>query len=187
MHPGKLFKHLCCCCCSVTNWCPALCDPMGCSTPMSVTSLSLSLFPRVCSNSCLLSLWCYLTISSSATLFLPSTFPSIRIFFNKSAFRVRWPKYWSFSFSISPSSEYSGLIPFRIDLFNLQFKGLSSIFSSIFSSTTIQKHQFFNTKPSLWSNSHIHTWLLEKPWLWLCGPLSVKWCLCFLTCCLGLS
>ena len=52
-------------------------------------------------------------------LLLPSIFPSIRVFSNESVFHIRWPKYWSFSFSISPSSEYSGLIPFRIDLFDL--------------------------------------------------------------------
>ena len=68
-------------------------------------------------------------------------------------------------------------------LISLQFKGLSRVFSS----TTIWKHQFFSTQPSLWSESHIHTWLLEKPQLWLYRSLSAKWCLCFLMCCLGLS
>ena len=80
--------------------------------------------------------------------------------FLESALRVRWPKYWSFSFSISPSNEYSELIPFRITvLISLQSKGLSKVFSS----TTIWKHQFFGIQRSLWSNSHIHTWLVEKP------------------------
>ena len=76
--------------------------------------------PGVCSNSCPLSSWCHPTISSSVThplLFLPSIFPSIRVFSNESALRIRWPKYWSFSFS--PSDEYSGLISFRIDWFDL--------------------------------------------------------------------
>ena len=59
---------------------------------------------------------------------------------------------------------------------SLLSKGLSRIFSN----TTVQKHQFFGTQLSLWSNSHIHTWLLEKPQLWLDGPLSAKWCLCLL-------
>ena len=67
-------------------------------------------------------------------------------------------------------------------LISLLSKGLSRIFSS----PTIQKHQFSNTQPSLWSNSHIHTWLLEKQ-LWLYGALSEKWCLYFLICWLGLS
>ena len=85
-------------------------------------------------------------------LLLPSIFPSIRVFSNESALHIRWPKYWSFSFSISPSSEYSGLISFRIDyLISLQSKGLSRVFSN----TTIEKHQFFGTQPFLWSNSHI--------------------------------
>ena len=86
-------------------------------------------------------------------------FPSIRVFSNESILHVRWPKYWSFSFSISPSNEYSGLISFRINWFDL-LAG-QGILKSL-SSTTIQKHQFFRAPPSLWSNSHIHTWLLEK-------------------------
>ena len=79
-----------------------------------------SLSPRVCSHSHSLSQGCHPTISSSVTfLLLPSIFLSIRVFLNKSALRIRWPKYWSFSFSISPSNGYSGLISFRIDWFGL--------------------------------------------------------------------
>ena len=90
----------------------------------------------------------------------PSIFPSIRVFSNESVFRIRWPKYWSFSFSISPSNEYSDWSPLGLTgLISLQSKGLSRVFSNI----TVQKHQLFSTQPSLWSNSHIHTWLLEKP------------------------
>ena len=75
-------------------------------------------------------------------LLLPTIPPSIRVFSNESVFCIRWPKYWSFSFNISPSNEYSGLISFTIDwLISLQPKG----FSRIFSNTTIQKHQFFVT------------------------------------------
>ena len=93
-------------------------------------------------------------------LLLPSIFPNIRVFSKESALCIMWPKYWSFSFSISPSREYSGLISFRMDWFNLlAVKGLSSVFSN----TTVQKHQFFGVRPSVWSNSQIHTWLLEKP------------------------
>ena len=73
----------------------------------------------VCSNLCLLSQWCNLTISSSAFFLLLSIFPSIRVFSNESVLHIRWPKYWSFSFSISPSNEYLGLISFRIDWFDL--------------------------------------------------------------------
>ena len=80
-----------------------------------------SLSSRVCSNSYPLSQWCHPAIPSSIypLLFLPSIFPSIRIFSNKLALPIRWPKYWSFNFSISPFNEYSGLISFRIDWFDL--------------------------------------------------------------------
>ena len=71
--------------------------------------------PRVCSNSCPLSQWCHTTISN----FLPSIFPSIRIFSKESVLCTRWPNYWSFSFSISPSNEYSGMISFRMDSLDL--------------------------------------------------------------------
>ena len=81
-----------------------------------------SLSPRVCSSSCPLSRWCHPTISSTVTPYfsLSSIFPSIRVFSNESVLRIRWAKYWNFSFniSISPFSEYSGLISFRIDWFD---------------------------------------------------------------------
>ena len=77
-----------------------------------------SLSPKVCSNSCPLSQWCLPAICHPLLL-LPSTFPSIRDFASELALRIRWPKYWSFSFRISPSSEYSGLISFRINWFDL--------------------------------------------------------------------
>ena len=85
-------------------------------------------------------------------LILPSVFPSIRVFSNELALQIRWPKYWSFSFSISPSNEYSGLISFRMDWLDLlavqgTLKSLLQHYSS--------KHQFFGAQPSLWSNSHI--------------------------------
>ena len=78
-----------------------------------------SLSPRVCSNSCLLTWWCYLTISSSAAFFFscPQTLPASGSFSSESALHIRWPKYWSFS--ISPSNEYSGLIFFRINWYDL--------------------------------------------------------------------
>ena len=97
-------------------------------------------------------------------ILLPSIFPSIRVFSNESALYIRWPKYWSFSlcFSISPSNEYSGLISFRIDWFDLlSSKGLSRVFSN----TTVQKHPFFRAQLSLWSNFHRHVSLLERPYL----------------------
>ena len=107
-------------------------------------------------------------------LLLPSTFPSIRVFSNESVLCISWPKYWSFSFSISPSNEYSGLIPFRIDWLDLLAVQETL---RVFSNTTVQKHQFFGTQLSLWSNSHIHTWLLENHrfcWTDLCWQSNVS-------------
>ena len=84
-------------------------------------------------------------------LLLPSIFPSIRDFFNESVLHTRWSKYWSFS--ISPSNEYSGLISFRIDLLDLfAWSRCSPRLSRVFSGTTVWKHQFFSTQlSSLWS------------------------------------
>ena len=89
---------------------------------------------------------------------LSSIFPSIRVFSNDSVLRIRWPKYYSFSFSISPSNEYLGLISFRIDWLDLL--AVQGNLSRVFSNTTVQKHHFFSTWPSLWSNSHIQAWNL---------------------------
>ena len=92
-------------------------------------------------------------------LLLPSIFPSIRVFSHESALCIRWPNYWSFSFSISPSNEYSGLISFRIDWFDLPAvqETLKRVLrlSRVSSNTTVRKHQFFGVQPSLWSNSHM--------------------------------
>ena len=77
-------------------------------------------YPKVCPSSCPLQWWCLPATSSSEALFsFPSIFPSIRDFSNESAVHIRWPKYWSFSFSISPSNEYSGLNSLKIDWFDL--------------------------------------------------------------------
>ena len=83
----------------------------------------------------------------------PSIFPSIRVFSNESALPIRWPKYWSFSFSISSSNEYSGLISFRIDWLDLL--AVQGTLKSLIQHH-IQKHQLFSAQPPLWSNSHIH-------------------------------
>ena len=121
-----------------------------------------SLSPGVCSDSCPLSLWCYLTISSSTApySFCLLSSPASRSF----------PMNWLFASgdqSIGVSASVSvlpmniqGWFPLRFTSFiSLQSKGLSRVFSS----TTIKKHQFFGAQPSLWYSSHIHTWLLEKP------------------------
>ena len=87
-------------------------------------------------------------------LLLPSIFPSIQVFSNKSVLHIRWPNSWSFSFNISPSNEYSGQISLGwTGLISLKSKGLSRVFSN----TTVQKHQFFGAQPSSQSYSHIHT------------------------------
>ena len=143
--PGK---SLYCFWCSVTKSCPTLCDPVDYSTPgfpvlhyQSVLKLmsikSVMPFSRL--------------ILCHPLLLLPSIFPSIRVLSNELALCIRWSDYWSFNFSISPSNEYSGLISL-----------LSEELSRIFSSNTIWKYQFFSAQSSLWSDSHICTWLLEK-------------------------
>ena len=106
-----------------------------------------SLSPRVCSNSCPVSQWCHPTISSSVipVSSCPQSFPA-SVFSNESALRIKWPKYWSFNFSISLPEEYSGLISLRIERWiSLQSKGLSKVFSN----TTVQKHQFLSSHSSL--------------------------------------
>ena len=85
---------------------------------------------------------------------------SIRVFSNESTLRMRWPKYWSFSFSIIPSKKSQGWSPLGwTGWISLQSKGLSRVFSN----TTVQKHQFFGAQLFSQSNSHIHTWPLENP------------------------
>ena len=131
----------------VTPWTAA------CQASLSVTS-SRSLLKLMCIKSVMpsnhLILCCPLLLP-------PSMFPSIRVFSNE-ALHIRQPKYWSFNFSISPPSDYSGLVSFRI---SFQSKGLSRVSSN----TTIQKHQFLSAQLSLQSNSQIHTRPLEKPQL----------------------
>ena len=120
-----------------------LCDPMDCSTPgfhvhhqLSELLKLMSIKSVMPSNHLIL---CH------PLLLLPSVSPSIRVFSNESVPPNRWPKYWGFSFSNSPSNEYSGLISCTIDwLISLQSKGLSRVFSNI----TVQNHHFFSTQPS---------------------------------------
>ena len=94
-------------------------------------------------------------------LLLPPIPPSIRVFSNESTLRMRGPKYWSFSFNISPSNEHPGLISYKMDWLDLL--GVQETLKRVFSNTTVQKHQFFGTQLSSQSNSHFHTWPLEKP------------------------
>ena len=142
--------------------------------------IALSLFKFMCIESVMLSNH---LILCHPLLLLPSIFPSNKVFSNDSALRIRWPKYWSLSFSVSLSNNYSGLISFRIDWFDLlAVKGtLKSLLQDHNSKASILWHSAF------FMVSQICTWLPEKSWLWLYGPLLAKWYLCFLIHCLGLS
>ena len=143
---------------SIAQLCLTICKSMDCSVqgfPVHHQLRSLLKFMSIKSvmSSNHLTLCCPL-------LLLPSIFPSIRVFSSESVLHVRWPNHCNFSFSISLSNEYSGLISFRIHWFDLlAVQGLSRVFSN----ATVQKHQFFGAQLSLESNSHIHSWLLEKP------------------------
>ena len=117
-------------------------------------------------------------------LLMPSIFSSIRVFSNELALHIRWPKYWSFSFSIRPFSEFSGLISFRIDWLDLL--AVQGTLKNLF--------QYHNLKPSiLWHSAFFIVQLsyvymtTGKTIVWLDGPLSAKWCLCFLIHCLDWS
>ena len=118
----------------------------------------LSPTPRVYSNSCIESMMSSNYLILCHPLLLPSIFPSIRAFSRESVLHIRWPKYWSFS--INTSNEYSGLISFRIDWFDLL--EVQGTLKSLLQHHSCWRHQFFSTQPFLWSNSHIHAWLLEK-------------------------
>jgi len=154
---------------SVIQSCLTLCNPMKCSIQASLTiTISQSLLKLMSIASVMpsnnLILCCPL-------LLLPSIFPIISLFSNEFIFHIRCPKYWSFSFSIGPSNEYSGLILLGLTgWISLQSKGLSRVFSN----TKVQNHQFLGAQLSLESNSHIHPWLLENPELWLDIPLLAK-------------
>ena len=140
-------------CCSVAaQSCLILCDPMNCSTPG---------FPAFTISQSLLKLMSIESVMPSNHLIFcrplllpPSIFPSIRIFSNESVLHIRWPKYWSFSLSISPTNEYSGLISFRMDWFDfLVVQGtLKSLLQHHSSKASILRHSVF-----LWSYSHVHT------------------------------
>ena len=148
-----------CCCCSAFKSCPTVCDPMDGSMSGSSSTISRSLLKFMSVESVMpsnhLILCCPL-------LLLPSIFPSIRVFSSESALQIRWPKYYNFSYR--PSNEYSGLIFFRMDWFDLlavqgTLKSLlqhHELKASILWCSAFIMVQF-------WFNSHIRIWLLEKP------------------------
>ena len=143
---------------SVTQSCPTLCDPHGlqharlpCPSPT----------PRACSNSCPSSWWCYSTILTSVVPFASclQSFPASGSF--------PMSQFFASSGQSIGTSASASVLPMKIqDWFPLGLTGLISLqskgLSRVFSNTTVQKHQFFCAQPSLWSNSHIRTWLLEK-------------------------
>ena len=137
---------------SVSQSCPTLCDPMNRSSQASLSitnsrsSLRLMSIKSVMPSRNLI-------LCHPLLLLSPIILPRIRVFSDESTLGIRWPKYWSFILNISPSNEHPGMISFRMDWLDLlAVKG----FSRVFSNTTVQKHQFFHTQLSLWSNSHIH-------------------------------
>ena len=145
-----------------------------------------SLSPWACSNSCALSWWCHKTISSSVVPFSSclQSFPASGSFQMSQLFASGGQSIGaSASTSVLPMNIQGAFLLGLTGLISLRSKGLSRVFSR----TTVRMHQFFSTRPFLWSNSLICTWLSEKPYLWLYTPLLAKWCLCFLICCLGLS
>ena len=146
------------CCCSVAKLCPTLCNPMDCSTPdFPVLHYLQSVLRFMFTESVMPS---NRLILCHCLLLLPSIFPSIKVFSSESSLRIRWPN--------SGASDSASVLPmnsrgwFPLGLTGLIFL-LSKGLSRVFTSTTVQKHQFFGTQPSFWSSSHICTWLLEKP------------------------
>ena len=133
----------------VTPWTPA--RQASLSITNSQSSLRLTSIESVIPSSRL--------ILCRPLLLLPPIPPSIRVFSNESILRIKWPKYWSFSCNISPSNEHPGLISFRMDW--LDILAVQGTLESLL--PTVQKHQFCSAQLSSQSNSHIHTWPLEKP------------------------
>ena len=137
---------------SVIQSCPTSWDPMDCRRPgfpvhHQLPELAQTHVQQVGVPSSQFILCCPL-------LLLPSIFPSIKVFFKGSALHIRWPKYWGFTFSISPSNEHPGLISFRMD--QLDLLAIQRTLKSLLQHHS-SKHQFFGTQLSSQSNSHIHT------------------------------
>ena len=137
-----------------------LCNPMNCSMASFSALEEFGLFCPISQ-----SLLKFMSIESvmpshhlilrHSHLLLSSIFPSIKVFSNKLVLCIRWPEYQSFSFSISPSNEYSELTSFRTDWFDLL--AVQDTLKSLLQHLNSKKHQSFDAKSSLWSNSHIHT------------------------------
>ena len=159
---------------SVAQSCLTLCDPMNCTCQASLSITSSQSLPKLMSIESVMPS-SYLILCHSFS-YCPQSFPASESFSMSRLFT-------SGGQSIGASASAS-VLPVNIqDWFPLGLTGLISLLSKglsrIFSSTTIWKHQFFSAQPSLWTNSYIHIWLLEKPWLWLYVALLVKWLLSF--------
>ena len=155
-----------CCCCLIAKSCPTLCNPWTAAYKASLSfTISWSLLKLMSIELVMLSNHLFLC---HPLLLLPLVLPRFRVFSSESALLIRWPKYWNISFRSVLPMNIQGWFPLGLPgLISFQSKGLSRVFSS----TTIWKHQFFGAQLSWWSNSHIRTWLLEKPELWLYQPL----------------
>ena len=160
------------CCCSVTKSCPTLYNSMDCSMPGFPVHHYLPKFARTYVH------WVADAIQPSPPLFLPSP-PALCLCYHQDLFeRVGSSCHVSKVLEIQLQNQFYQWIvnPLWLStLISLLSKGLSRVFSR----TTVQKHQFFGIQPSLWHKSQIHTWILDKPYLWLYGALSAKWCSAF--------
>ena len=169
--------------CSVQFSCSVVSDSLQPHGLQHTRLPSPSPTPRACSNLCPSSRWCPPTILFSVVPFSQlQSFPASGSFQTSQFFASDGSIGVSASASVLPMNIQDWFPLGLIGWISLQSKGLSRVFSN-----TIQKHQFFSAQLSSWSNSHIHTWLLEKRYLSLNWPLLAKWCFCFLICCLGWS
>ena len=164
---------------SVAQSCPSLCDHMDCSMPGFPVQHQLPELAQIMSSESVMP--SNHLIVCHPLLLLPSIFPSITVFSNEPVLHIRWPGYWSFSFSISPFNKYSGLIFFRIDWLNLlAAQGtLKSLLQHISKASVPQYSAFFIVQLSY---PHMTTGKIKAL---TSRPLVAEYCLCFSMCCLG--
>ena len=168
------------CCCSVTKLCLTLCDPMDLQhARLPCPPLS----PRVCSNSHPLSQWCHPTISSAVIPSPPALSLSQHLGLSHDLTLHQVAKVWSFSFSISSSDESSRLISFMVDWFDLL--AIQGTLKSLLQLQSLKGSILWHSACFVAQLSHSYM-TVGKTIALIIGPLSAKWCLCFLICCLGL-
>ena len=158
MSQTPCFQHQSHCCCSVTQSCMALCDPMDCSTPALPVPHHLPKFAQV-------HVHCFGDAIQPCHPLMPSSPPALNLSQHQGLFQ--WA---SVSASALSTSIQARFLLWLIGLISLPSKGLSVVFSS----TTVQRHQFFGILLSLWSSSHYRTWPLGRPQYWLHGPLLAE-------------